>query len=299
MNRVAQHPVLAFAVALGAVFVLSAMDAVMKHLVIAIGIVGVSIWRAAANFLISSALYLPRRLPWPSRRTLRIHLIRSIDVTVMAALFFWGIGRVPLAQALALTFIAPLIAMLLAPLFLKERLGARSIGGAILAFGGVVVIVGGQVEARLGRDVLIGSAAIIASAICYSANILMMRWQALAAKPLEINFFQGVVVLALWLAALPFVGVPGWPQGQLHWVFVASILSTAGGLLFSWAYARGDASYLAVTEYSGFVWAAMFGWLAFQEPVSLYTIGGAALIVGGCIFASMRSAAPPEIEATA
>ena len=65
-------------------------------------------------------------------RTLRIHVVRGVVVTVMAVLFFWGIGRVPLAQAIALTFIAPLIAMLLAPLFLDEasargRSSARSV----------------------------------------------------------------------------------------------------------------------------------------------------------------------------
>ena len=61
MNRVVQHPVQAFLVALGAVAVLSIMDAVMKHLVLAIGIVAVSIWRSLANLLMSSALYLPRK----------------------------------------------------------------------------------------------------------------------------------------------------------------------------------------------------------------------------------------------
>ena len=53
---------------------------------------------------------------------------RGVIVTVMAVLFFWGIGRVPLAQAIALTFIAPLIALLLAAVFLGERIGRRSIG---------------------------------------------------------------------------------------------------------------------------------------------------------------------------
>src|SRR4029079_19326736 len=117
------------------------MDAVMKHLVLALGLFTVSVWRSTANLFFSSFLYLPRRQQWPTRGTLWIHLCRGVDVTVMAALFFWGIARVPLAQALALTFIAPLIAMLLAPLFLKERLNARLVGGAIAAFAGVLVIV--------------------------------------------------------------------------------------------------------------------------------------------------------------
>ena len=108
MNRVAQQPVKAFAGALAAVGVLSVMDALMKSLVIALGIFAVSIWRSLANFGLSAILYLPHRQPWPSRPTLGIHVARSVTVTVMAGLFFWGIGRVPLAQGIALTFIAPL-----------------------------------------------------------------------------------------------------------------------------------------------------------------------------------------------
>ena len=122
MNRVAQHPARAFIAALGAVAVLSVMDATMKHLVLAIGLVAVSVWRSLANLLISTALYLPKRVAWPSRRTIAIHVSKGVIVTIMAALFFWGIGRVHLAQALALTFIAPLISLLLAALFLGERI---------------------------------------------------------------------------------------------------------------------------------------------------------------------------------
>jgi S-adenosylmethionine uptake transporter len=272
------------------------MDAVMKHLVIAIGIFAVSVWRSLSNLIIAGTLYLPHRLPWPSRALLRIHIYRGIVVTVMALLFFWGIGRVPLAQAIALTFIAPLIALLLAAGFLGEIIGKRSIGGSIAAFGGVIVIVLGQARAELGPGVLLGSAAIIASALCYAVNIVMMRHQALAAKPLEINFFQSLTVAVLWFAAVPAFGIPAWPGGQALWVVTASLMSTTGGLLFAWAYARAEASYLAVTEYSAFLWASVLGWIVFREPVSLYTLTGAALIVGGCLIA-VRRHAPPEIDA--
>src|SRR3954469_8711941 len=215
------------------------MDAVMKHLVLVIGIFAVSVWRAAANLGISAAIYLPRRLGWPSGKTLKIHVARGIIVTVMAFLFFWGIGRVPLAQAIALTFIAPLIAMLLAALFLDERIGASSIGGALRAFAGVLVIVLGRARADVRADILLGIAAILASALCYAVNIVLMRRQALAARPLEINFFQCLTAMACWLFALPLVGLPAWPADQWLWVAVACLLSTAGTLLFAWGYARG------------------------------------------------------------
>jgi S-adenosylmethionine uptake transporter len=300
VNRVAQHPLKAFAVALAAVASLSIMDAVMKHLVIVIGIVAVTVWRALANLGISAALYLPARKGWPGRKALRIHIARAMVVTVMAFLFFWGIGRVHLAQAIALTFIAPLIALVLAALFLGERIGRLSIFGSVLAFGGVIIIVVGQARMALHPDALLGTAAIIGSAVTYAVNIVLMRHQALAARPLEINFFQSLTIMAIWLAALPFVGIPSVPDGQWHWIAVAAILSTAGTLLFAWAYARGEASYLAVTEYSAFLWASALGWVVFSEGVTGYTLAGAALIVCGCLLASRRKAASlPEIDVAA
>ena len=300
MNRVEQHPVRAFAAALGAVAVLSIMDAVMKHLVLVIGIIAVSVWRSAANLLVSALLYLPRRSTWPDSKTLRVHVLRGIVVTVMAAFFFWGIGRVPLAQAIALTFIAPLIAMLLAAIFLDEKIGRGSIAGSIAAFAGVVLIIMGQASSSVAHDVLLGIAAIMASALCYAVNIVLMRTQALKARPLEITFFQSVTVMGLWLLVVPLAGPPAWPGEQWLWVAVACLLSTSGTLLFAWGYARGPASYLAVTEYSGFLWASVLGWLVFRERVSLYTLGGAVLIVGGCLIAARgRVSEPPEIDVAA
>jgi S-adenosylmethionine uptake transporter len=300
VNRVEQHSIKAFSTALAAVAVLSIMDAVMKHLVLVIGIFAVSVWRSLANLVVSAMLYLPRRAEWPSRNTLRVHVSRGVVVTIMAFLFFWGIGRVPLAQGIALTFIAPLIALLLAAIFLHEQIGRSSIAGSLAAFAGVIVIVLGQARTEAGDEVLLGSGAIIASALCYAANIVLMRRQALAAKPLEINFFQSGTVMTLWVVALIFAGLPAWPAQNWGWIMVACLMSTSGTLLFAWAYARSEASYLAVTEYSAFLWAAALGWLVFREPLSPYTLAGAGLIIGGCLIAARRKpAVPPEIDVAA
>jgi S-adenosylmethionine uptake transporter len=300
VNRAPQLPVQGFVAALGAVAVLSIMDAVMKHLVLVIGLIAVSVWRAAVNLTFSAVLYLPRRESWPRKDTLTLHVARSVVVTIMAALFFWGIGRVPLAQAIALSFIAPLLAMLLAGLTLDERIGAGSVLGSVAAFAGVIVIVVGQARTQLAAGVLLGIGAILASALCYAANIVLMRHQALAARPLEINFFQSATVMVLWAAVLPLIGLPASPGHQWLWIAVAALLSTSGTLLFAWGYARGPASYLAVTEYSGFLWAALMGWLVFRERVSGYTLGGAVLIVCGCFIAARhRPALPPQIDVAA
>ena len=244
-------------------------------------------------------MYLPHRLPWPTRATLRIHIWRAVVITVMAFLFFWGIGRVPLAQAISLTFIAPLIALLLASVFLHEKIGSRSIAGSFIAFGGVILIVAGQATANAGPGVLLGTGAIIGSALCYAVNIVLMRKQAVAAKPLEINFFQGLTVAVIWGAVVLAGGLPPLPGAHTGWIIVASLMSTTGGLLFAWAYARAEASYLAVTEYSAFIWASALGWMVFHERVSIFTLAGAALIVGGCLLAARgKPAAPPEMDYT-
>lgn len=302
MNRVEQRPMLAFAVALAAVGVLSVMDAVMKVLVIALGIWTVSFWRAMLGAATGALIYLPTRQSWPSRKTMKIHVSRGVIITFMGVAFFWGLARTPMAQAIALTFIAPLLALIFAAIFLGEKVGGRIVGASLLAFSGVALILIGQARADLGRDALLGSAAILFSALCYAVNIVLMRAQAMAARPPEITFFQNSTIAVTMLIALPLVGSVDLPGG--HWVglIAASLLSTAGVLLFAVAYARGEASYLSVSEYSAFVWAAVLGWLIFGEHVSPMTLAGAALIVAGCILAARsgkRAGIEPEIEAVA
>jgi S-adenosylmethionine uptake transporter len=300
MTAPRQQPILAFAVALASVGILSVMDAVMKALVLAIGLYATTVWRSLVGLIMSSFLYLPRRKAWPSRKVIRLHIARGVVVTVMGLLFFFGLGRIPMAQAIALTFIAPLIALVLAAATLGERVGQRTILASITAFAGVIIIVAGQATTQMGEGVLVGTFAILGSAVCYAVNIVMMRRQSLAAKPLEIGFFQNGTIAVLMVASLPFLGGVEWP-GE-HWpaIVAAAAMSFAGILLFAYAYARGEASYLAVTEYSGFLWAAALGWLFFSDAVSPYTLAGALLIVGGCVVAAREKPRPdPEIEALA
>ncbi len=302
MNRVAQRPLLAFAVALAAVSVLSIMDAVMKVLVLALGIYVTSVWRSLLGATFGAALYLPRRTSWPDRKTLRLHIGRGIIITFMGVAFFWGLGRTPMAQAIALTFIAPLIALALSALFLGEKPGPAVIGGSLVAFAGVALILLGQARAELGREALLGSAAILFSAVCYAVNIVLMRAQAMAARPPEITFFQNATIALMLILTLPFMGGVAWSGGHWPLLVAASLMSTSGVLLFAYAYARGQAGYLSVTEYSAFLWAAALGWLVFGETVSRLTLAGALLIVGGCLIAARKGAAAAteaELEAIA
>jgi len=298
MDRTAHPPAIAFTVGVLGIALFSGMDAVMKGLVLAIGTFATMFWRNLAGIFLSGALYLPRRKGWPSHKTMRIHISRGVLSSGMGFLFFWGLGRVPIAQAVALAFIAPLIALFLAAVLLKETIGSRTIGASLIAFAGVLVIFVGQAQADLGREATIGSVAILVSAALYALNIIIMRQQALVAEPLEITFFQSVIVTTVLLLAVPFAGVDFPPAAQWPWLLFASILAISSMLLLSWAYARAEASYLAATEYTAFLWAMLFGWLLFDEGVSLFTLGGAMMIVAGCILAARKPRdASPVLEA--
>ena len=300
MNAVRHPPVIAFLVGMAGIATFSAMDAVMKGLVLAIGTYTTLFWRSLAGTAMAGALFAkePR---WPDKATMRIHLARGILGSGMAYLFFWGLARVPIAQAIALAFIAPLIALYLAAAVLKESVGPRLIGASLIAFAGVIVIFIGQAQADLGREALLGSLSILASAGCYAVNIILMRQQALVASPIEVGFFQSIIMAIVLVLALPFAGgVALPPVSWIPFILLAAFLATASLLLLSWAYARAQASYLATTEYTSFLWAALFGWMFFGESVSPFTVAGAAMIVGGCLLAARTpEEADPSLEVAA
>ena len=298
MRLTRQDPLTAFLVGVLGIALFAGMDAVMKALVLAIGTIATMFWRNLVGIGVSAALYLPRRKSWPSAKTMRIHLARGVLSAGMGFLFFWGIGRVPLAQAVALAFISPLIALYLASLMLHETIGRKTVGASLLAFAGVIVIFIGQARADLGREALIGSLAILISAGLYALNIIIMRRQALVAEPLEITFFQSLIVTTVLLPVILVVGIHVPPAANWPALLFAAGLAITSMLLLSWAYARAEASYLAATEYTAFLWAMLLGWLFFDEGVSWFTLTGAALIVAGCILAARRPGeASPVLEA--
>ena len=148
------------------------------------------------------------------------------------------------------------------------------------------VVIGQSRGAAMGGDRW-GVAAILASAVLYAINLVIARVQAQVASPGEITFFQsGVTALLLalaapWLATMPL----GAAWGQL---VIAACLSTASLLLLAWAYAHGDTGFLATSEYTSFVYAAVLGWAVFGERVSGWTLAGAAIIVAACLHAARR-----------
>ncbi len=284
-------PATAFAVATVGIACFSAMDAVMKALTIAIGAYNAMFWRMLVGVAIGGTAYFALRSPWPTRAAMRVHLTRGILTSGMGLLFFWGLARVPLAQGVALAFIAPLIALYLAAVILKERIERQAILGSVLGFVGVLVILSAQARGDMGPEALEGAIAILVSALLYAWNIILMRQQAQIARPVEVAFFSGLIVACIYLLAAPFLAeLP--PSNQLPSILASAVLGFASLILLAWAYARAEAQYLAPVEYSAFIWAVLFGIVIFAEPVRPLTVVGAAMIVAGCIIAARRRDGP-------
>jgi S-adenosylmethionine uptake transporter len=293
-------PTAIFAVAVLGVGLFSVMDAVMKALVLALGAYTTLLWRSLAGTFISGAIYFARPRKPLARATIKVHMLRAAVSTAMAILFFWGLARMPMAQAVALTFIAPLLSLFLSAVMLGERIRRITVIASSIAFVGVSVILFGQWQSDLGPVALQGGIAVLCSALLYAFNIVLMRRQALIADPLEVAFSQSVLVTIILACGGPFFAdLPAMSHVPL--LVFAALLAVVSLLLMAWAYKRSDASHLSTSEYTSFVWAALFGWIFFAERVTVITLIGAALIVLGCMLAARYrpAGAVPEIEATA
>ena len=293
-------PGTAFAACCLGIAIFSCMDAVMKGLSIAIGAYNAMLWRSLLGVLFNTIVFVCTRQRWPSRDILWLHILRSGAAGLSVLLFFWGLVRVPMAEGVALTFLSPVVALLLAGLLLGEHIRRSAIFASLLAIGGVGVIVAGKAQAGADAGALAGSAAIVVASLLYAYSLVLTRQSALVAGPIEITFFMHLVFTLIYLPAAPLLAeVPA----ASHWpaLTAAAVLASVSSILISWAYAHAEAQRLVVVEYTAFLWAALLGALVFGERVSALTVAGAALIVGGCLIAARdRNAAPgPVSEAAA
>jgi S-adenosylmethionine uptake transporter len=271
------------------------MDGMMKVATLALGAYGAMFWRNLAGSVILLPIWLARGQGWPRADVFKLHLLRSAIGAVLATLFFYGVARTPLAEALALTFISPLIALYLAAVMLGERVSRRAVIGSVCSLAGVAVIVAGKISGNYTTESMLGLIAILVSALLYGWYLVLQRQQAQLAGPEEIAFFQtfmifGMLGIGAWWFAPP-------PAPGDWWVLIGSaVLSACSMITLSWAYARAEAQVLVPLEYTTFVWAALFGWIVFAEELTGRTLIGAGIIVAGCLIASQRG--EPHLEPT-
>ena len=282
-----------------AILILSGMHAAMKSLVIAVGVYNTVMWRSLLATAVSATGWLARSPAWPAYPVLKIHVIRALIIACILLSFFWGLAKLPLAEGIGLSFVAPLIALFLAAILLGERIRRQAIWASLAGILGVAIILAGQFgKADFSRDMLLGTAAVLISTLFYAYNLILGRRQAQLATPIEIMFFQNLTLSIVFLIPAP------WIASSLPinlWLSLAGVtaLSLSGQYLMSWSYARAETQYLIPTEYSAFIWAIALGWFFFDEAVGWTTLIGAGLIIAGCLIAARSNPKLSEpIEAT-
>ncbi|MEM6477186.1 MAG: DMT family transporter [Pseudomonadota bacterium] len=282
------HPLLPFLAAFAGVGLLSLMDAFMKEGALATGAYTATVLRSLIGAAIIAPFWLARRTAWPSRAVLKLHIERGVISAFMALSFFYALTKLPLAEAIAISFVAPLIALYFARVFLGEEIRRAAIIATVLGFAGTLVIVGGRIgQGDFDRDVTLGLASLMFSAVLYAYNFVVIRKQSQLAGPVEVaTFHSGIGGLVLLLFAPLLWTELQWPA--LAPITAASVLTVTGAMAIAWAYARAQAQALVPIEYSGFLWASLFGWVFFRETVTLTTLAGTALIIAGCWIAARR-----------
>lgn len=291
MSRFA--PLFPFVAAATGIALLSVMDGFMKSASLLLGAYSAMLWRAGLMTTLALPLWRLNGGALPGRNALRLHAIRAVVVAAMAVLFFHALTLLPIAQAIAISFVAPLIALYLAALLLKERIGRSAVIASLVGFVGALVICAPALwRAEPGQRTAEGIIAVLVSALLYAWNLILQRQQALVARLGEIAFFQNLIsFLTLAMFAPLFARLPT-AQAAPH-IAVSAVLSICGLLLFSWAYKRAEAQRLVPIEYSGFFWAAMTGWVMFGERLTGTTVAGVVLVVAACLIAARNTR--PEV----
>ena len=284
------------AVCLG-IALFSCMDAMMKQASIHIGAYNAMLWRSIIGTAATGPLFLLRGIAWPDRGRLILHIKRSVASGISVLLFFWGLVHVPMAEGIALTFLSPIIALLLAAPMLGEKVGKSAVGACLIAFAGVIVIVLGKAHEGGGPTAFHGAVAIVIAGVFYAYNLVLLRRSALVAGPIEITFFTNLIFAGLYLLGSP-IGAALLPLRWLPLIGMAAGFALVSSLMLAWAYARAEAQRLVPVEFTAFVWASLLGAIVFGEKVLPLTVLGAAMIVAGCVIAARARQAPvPMTEA--
>lgn len=272
-NTTSDHPLRGVLLLSGAVLVMACMDTTTKLLATRYQIPVVMAARYVVHALLMLVLLAPSqgRLLVQTRRT-RLVLVRAACLAGASLLVGLALTRMPVAEATAVVFMAPLLVVLLAGQLLREQVGLFGWLAAIAGFGGVLMIArpGGGLDPG-GVVFALGAAALIAT---YQ---LLSRVLASSERTLALLFYTALVGALLFGLLLPWF----W-DGQPPTLLQAALLlgmGVMGGLghyLFTSAHRYAPASTLAPVMYVQLVWASLLGWLVFDhvpEPLSLLGMG--------------------------
>ena len=215
-------------------------------------------------------------------RYLGTHMLRGAINVGSACCFYLGLTLLPLAETTAIAFAAPLFVTALSVIALGERVDARAWVAVLIGFLGVLIVVrpgmsGFQPAALLPLVTALGYAVMMVSARRIGAEESMLTTM------FYIAFAQVIV------SAVPQAWF--WRPVQMeHAVGIAGIalFSTLGLGLITQGFRIAPASVVAPFDYTGLLWATLFGWLIWGELPDVWAYAGAALIAGSGLYIALR-----------
>jgi len=246
-------------------------------------------------------LLFPQRIPTllDSANKL-LQIVRSLMVLLATVLMFTSVGLMPIADVVAISFVAPLLIVVLSVFVLRERVGPRRWCAVVIGFVGVVLILrpGGSLFAPVAFLPL-------GIALTYGAYQIMTRLVAQAANPLNTLFYSALVGAVTMSFFVPFDWVT---PSALQWAKLVGcgLLGGLGHYCVIRAYERAEVSLVAPFAYTELIWATGFGFIVFGDLPDVWTFAGAAIIAASGIYIvhrehvvrqANRSAAQERIEA--
>lgn len=261
---------------------LTAMDALVKWLAQTNPVEVVTLGRYASGAAIAIIVWQAQRRPTIGVGTLPLHLLRGFLITITALSFFHAIDKLPLAEALTIAFLAPLLVPPLARLFLGEPMRRQALLAGIIGFVGVLISVLGAPQANEARLLAVGAA--MFAAVTYAATAVLLRSLAVSNGATAITLLGSLVPLVLLSPVALVADMPD--TTSLFGLAALGLIGNIGMQLLARAYANLEAQVGAVMEFTALPWAALFGVFIFGDGVRFQTWAGAAIILVAVLIAA-------------
>jgi len=280
----AHVPLSAIGLIVGAVLCFTVLDATVKTLADKYPI-PLLVWARYTVQLLAIFVWLLPQMGTELFRTprLKMQLARGALLPISSLCFFSALKYLPLAEATAINYGTPILVIILAVVFLGEKMTRPRIALVLAGIAGMFLIV------RPG-SVVFQSAALwaIGSAIFYGTFQIMTR--ILAGEDSRVLLlYPALVGTAMLTALLPFLGIGyGMPLKDAGLMVVAGLLGTFGHFLFILAFQRAPASALSPFTYMQLVFAIIIGWAIFGSFPDAWTIAGMVVIGGSGLLITLH-----------
>lgn len=232
-------------------------------------------WRSLVGLILVVGLAgAAGRLHEVRRQRFGNHLLRNIFHFTGQNLWFWSLNLIPLTQVISLEFTSPIWVMLMAALFLGERITPVKAGAAALGFAGVWVVARPDFAAFNP-----GVAAAAGSAIFFAASAIMTKALTGRESIVSILFWLTLIQLALGLVMGGWDGQMALPTAQtLPWLVLIGVAGLVAHLCLTAALSLAPASVVVPIDFARLPAFAVVGWLMFGEAIDLLVVAGAVMI---------------------